>query len=193
MAGDESHREVVRDSYIDIGGSYEQEADNDLSEYDGAVFPGIDICCERTGPNQRNDHLPERGYVRSERLGWEDDRCSYGFDRHEDKRGLFGLEKEHLGSAVLIPGLKVSVEGSRDGGGRVVANKITVDGDDLETAEMIQAGLNPTAQQVATNMQGIQKNQQGVAANQKGVATNQKGVAANQQNITETPSRLQPT
>jgi hypothetical protein len=41
-----------------------------------------------------------------------------------DNRGLFGLEKEHLGNTVLIPGLKVEVDGSPDNQGRVVAKTI---------------------------------------------------------------------
>jgi OmpA-OmpF porin, OOP family len=107
----------------------------------------------------------------------------------KDDRGLFGLEKEHLGDTVLIPGLKVKVDGSRDSQGRLVAKTITVDGDDLETAEMIQAGLNPTADQVAANMKTIEANhaanQAGIAANQQAIATNQQNIAANQQQIAE--------
>src|SRR5215472_17394215 len=51
-----------------------------------------------------------------------------------DRKGLFGLEKEHLGATVLIPGLKVDVKGSQDDQGRLVAKTITVDGDDIETS-----------------------------------------------------------
>jgi OOP family OmpA-OmpF porin len=100
-----------------------------------------------------------------------------------DKKGLFGLDKEHLSSAVLIPGLKVDVDGTADDQGRVVATTITTDGDDLETAEMIQAGLHPTAEQVATNMQAISTNQQNIAANKGQLAAHQESIATNQQNI----------
>src|SRR5215469_8199698 len=74
----------------------------------------------------------------------------------KDDRGLFGLDKEHMADTVLIPGLKVRVEGVSDDQGRVVTKTITVDGDDLETAEMIQSGLHPTAQQVAANVQTLE-------------------------------------
>ena len=77
----------------------------------------------------------------------------------KDDTGLFGLD-EHLANAVLIPGLKVRVNGASDEQGRVVAKTITVDGDDLETAEMIQSGLHPTAQQVAANVQALEAHQQ---------------------------------
>src|SRR4051812_36867061 len=54
--------------------------------------------------------------------------------RTKDDRGLFGLEKQQMSSVVLIPGLKVEVEGAPDDQGRVVAKTITVDGDDLEAS-----------------------------------------------------------
>jgi|SRR6516162_235438 outer membrane protein OmpA-like peptidoglycan-associated protein len=76
----------------------------------------------------------------------------------KDNKGVFGLRKEYMADTVLIPGLKVKVDGAPDAEGRVVAETITVDGDDLETAEMIQAGLHPTQQQVAANTQDIQEN-----------------------------------
>jgi len=76
----------------------------------------------------------------------------------KDNKGMLGLRKEFMANTVLIPGLKVEVEGVSDDQGRVMARTITVDGDDLETAEMIQAGLHPTAQQVSANTQDIQEN-----------------------------------
>ena len=108
----------------------------------------------------------------------------------KDDKGLFGLDKQHLSSVVLIPGLKVDVDGTSDDQGRIVAKTITTDGDDLETAEMIQAGLHPTAQQVAANMQNITANKQNIAANKvqlaaqkESIDTNQQNIAANQQQI----------
>jgi OmpA-OmpF porin, OOP family len=76
----------------------------------------------------------------------------------KDNKGVFGLRKEYMANTVLIPGLKVQVDGASDPEGRVTAKTITVDGDDLETAEMIQAGLNPTKEHVATNAKDIQEN-----------------------------------
>jgi len=107
----------------------------------------------------------------------------------KDDRGLFGLEKEHMSDVVLIPGLKVRVEGTSEGG-RFVAKTITVDGDDLETAEMIQSGLHPTAEQVAANVQTLAAHkeqltthQQNISANQQNIATNQQNISANKQQI----------
>jgi outer membrane protein OmpA-like peptidoglycan-associated protein len=108
----------------------------------------------------------------------------------QDKKGLFGLDKEHMSQAVLIPGLKVDVDGLSDDQGRVVAKTITVDGDDLETAEMIQAGLHPTAEQVianeqkaAANAQGIETNRQNIEAHKQEIETSKQNIAAHQQQI----------
>jgi OOP family OmpA-OmpF porin len=106
-----------------------------------------------------------------------------GDTRTKDDRGLFGLAKEEMADTVLIPGLKVRVDGVPDSQGRVVAKTITVDGDDLETAEMIQAGLQPTAEQVAANMRAIESHNKHIAANQRNIAANQRDIAANQQDI----------
>src|SRR3954462_11077978 len=62
----------------------------------------------------------------------------------KDDKGLFGLDKEYMSSAVLIPGLKVDVDGRSDAAFRLVAKSILVDRDHLEPAEMIQSGLHPT-------------------------------------------------
>src|SRR5437016_10836122 len=89
-----------------------------------------------------------------------------------------------MANTALIPGLKVRVDGGvADSQGRLVARTITVDGDDLETAEMIQAGLHPTAEQVAANMQAIESNKKNIAGSQRDIAANQRDIAANQQNI----------
>ena len=97
----------------------------------------------------------------------------------QQPKGL-GLRKKQVSAAALIPGLKVSVDGTGDST-KVTAKTITFDKDDLETAEMIQAGLHPTAEQVAANQKNIATNQQDIAANQQATATNAKNISANQQ------------
>jgi outer membrane protein OmpA-like peptidoglycan-associated protein len=82
----------------------------------------------------------------------------------QQPKGL-GVRKKQMSAAVLMPGLKVSVDGTSQDATHVLAKSITFDGDDLQTAEMIQAGLNPTEQKVATNQQNIEANKQGVEAN----------------------------
>jgi OOP family OmpA-OmpF porin len=97
----------------------------------------------------------------------------------QQPKGL-GMRKKQVSAAVLIPGLKVSVDGTGDST-KVTAKSITFDASDLQTAEMIQAGLHPTADQVAANQKNISTNQQDIAANQQATATNAKNISANQQ------------
>jgi outer membrane protein OmpA-like peptidoglycan-associated protein len=103
--------------------------------------------------------------------------------RTKDDKGLFGLEKLEMSNAVLIPGLKLEVDGTSDDQGRVVAKTITVDGDDLEAAEMIQSGLHPTAEQVAANVQRLETHGQDIAGNKVQLAAHKENIATNQQNI----------
>src|SRR6266849_2699414 len=91
----------------------------------------------------------------------------------QQPKGL-GLRKKQMSAAVLIPGLKISVDGVGDAQGRVTANTITFDADDLQLAETIQAGLTPTKQAVQANQQNIAANKQGIAANQIQTAANRE-------------------
>ena len=111
--------------------------------------------------------------------------------RTKDDRGLFGLEKQQMSSVVLIPGLKVDIDGTPADGGRVTATTITVDGDDLETAEMVQAGLHPTAEQVAANVQAIETNRQNISANRVELAAHKENIETNQQNIAANKQKIE--
>lgn len=103
--------------------------------------------------------------------------------------GVF--RKKQVTATVLIPGLKVTVDGTPDSQNRVVAKTITFDSADLETAEMIQAGLHPTAQEVAANQKNIAANQTGIATNKTDIAANQQATATNAQNIATNQGDIQ--
>jgi OOP family OmpA-OmpF porin len=111
----------------------------------------------------------------------------------QQPKGL-GVRKKQMSAAVLIPGLKVSVDGTSQDATHVLAKSITFDKDDLETAEMIQAGLSPTEQKVATNQQNISENSQNIEANKQGVNANQQNITTNKAaidaNAAETSKRF---
>ena len=109
----------------------------------------------------------------------------------KDDKGLFGLDKQYMSSAVLVPGLKVKVDGVSDDQGRVVAKTITVDGDDLETAEMVEAGLHPTAEQVAANVARLEAHQGQLKGHDVQLASQQESIATNQQNIASNKSQIE--
>ena len=107
----------------------------------------------------------------------------------QQPKGL-GLRKKQVSAAALIPGLKISVDGTGDST-NVTAKTITFDKNDLETAEMIQAGLHPTAEQVAANQGNIATNKQGIATNKQDIAANQQATATNAQNIATNKADIQ--
>lgn len=109
----------------------------------------------------------------------------------KDYKGLFGLDKEHLGSTVLIPGLKVTVFGSPGAEGQIVAQSIVVDGDDLETAEMIQSGLHPTAEQVEKNVAAIEAHGQHLESHTAQLAAQKENIETNEQNIGANRERIE--
>ncbi len=102
-----------------------------------------------------------------------------------------GARKKQVGPDVLIPGLRMKFEGTGDHN-QVTAETITFDRDDLSLAKVIQAGLNPTAQetalhtqQIATGKAAIEANQAAIEAAQQEIAANKQRIAANQDNINE--------
>jgi outer membrane protein OmpA-like peptidoglycan-associated protein len=109
-----------------------------------------------------------------------------------------GARKKEVGQEVLIPGLKLKFEGTGDQT-QVAAETITFDQDDLSVAKVIQAGLNPTAQQQAQNMQAYQANKKATdeeiaanqAANQAAIAAAKQDIAANQASIDEVAKSTQ--
>ena len=105
-----------------------------------------------------------------------------------------GARKKQVGQEVLIPGLKLKFEGTGDQN-QVTAETITFDRDDLSLAKVIQAGLNPTAQQQAQNMQTYEANRlatdAAIAANKQEIEANKQRIAANEQGIQEVAQATQ--
>jgi OOP family OmpA-OmpF porin len=103
-----------------------------------------------------------------------------------------GARKKEVGQEVLIPGLRLKYEGTGDQN-QVTAEKITFDKDDLTIAKVIQAGLNPVAQQQSQNMAAYQANKEATdaeiaanqAATQAAIAAAKQDIAANQASIDE--------
>lgn len=100
-----------------------------------------------------------------------------------------GARHKQMPADVLIPGLRLKFEGVADDQSRVTAKTIEFDSDDLALAEVIQAGLNPTARQQAKNMETYEANRQAtnaaIAANKQEIEANKQKIAANEQGIAE--------
>jgi hypothetical protein len=106
-----------------------------------------------------------------------------------DDKGLFGLEKQQMSNVVLIPGLKVDVDGVSDDQGRVLAKTITVDGDDLRR-QKCPVRLASTAEQVAANVQAIEANRADITANKVQLAAQKENLKPTSRTSPAISSRL---
>jgi OmpA-OmpF porin, OOP family len=102
--------------------------------------------------------------------------------RVQRPRGL-GIRRERVPADALIAGLRVSVDGTRQDATHVRARSITFSRNDQQMAQVIQAGLTPTEQKVATNQQNIASNTEDLKVHEQQIAASQKDISANQQNI----------
>jgi outer membrane protein OmpA-like peptidoglycan-associated protein len=110
--------------------------------------------------------------------------------------GLTGMRKKQDTPDVLIAGLKMKFEGvGGDQENQVIAKTIDFDEDDLALAEVIQAGLNPVAQQQAQNMQTYAANKAAtdaaIASAKEEIATTQREIAANKSDIDQVAASTQ--
>ena len=93
----------------------------------------------------------------------------------EEKKGALKLKHSSMAVTSLIPGLKVEVDGTPGPSNTVVATTVKFSAGDLQTADEIAGGVNPTAQQADANKAAISANQQAISKNAQGVAANKAG------------------
>jgi OmpA-OmpF porin, OOP family len=105
-----------------------------------------------------------------------------------EKGGFLGLSRKVLGITQLVPGMQVKVQGSYDPDHQLVAKKIEFSRGSYETAQQIDAGLNPTNEKVAkqqdqlrSDRRDIEASQSDIASAKQDISTTQQGLAANVQ------------
>lgn len=100
-------------------------------------------------------------------------------------KGLLKIRHKDVAWAELIPGLAVTVKGVPDAQGRLVASSIGFSKKSLEYASAIQAGLQPTQEQVAANQQDISTAQKDISVNKEQIAANQKATQERFSNLAD--------
>jgi len=108
----------------------------------------------------------------------------------QEVEGRFKFRKKELGLTALVPGLPVQVQGMINENNQLVANTVKFKSSDLATAQDIQAGLQPTQQQLAADEQKIAANAAATAANQAQIAAEQQKIAANKAAIAAANKRF---
>ena len=105
-----------------------------------------------------------------------------------EKGGFLGLGRKDLAITQLVPGMQVKVEGSFDPDHQLVAKKVTFSKSSYETAQQIDAGLNPTNEKVAkqqdqlmSDRRDIEQGQTDLASARTDIDSTKQGLAANVQ------------
>ena len=113
---------------------------------------------------------------------------------------LDGIRPVPVGSADLIPGLRIKAEGQFDGPDRLAAKRISFSREDFRIAAAIQGGITPTDQRSLVNEKNIQEHSQRLADQARTLGqhgqqlTTQAGqIAANDQKILATSGALAAT
>jgi outer membrane protein OmpA-like peptidoglycan-associated protein len=85
--------------------------------------------------------------------------------------------------AVIIPGLKVKVEGVYNEQRQVVATKVSFKEDDLEDAQKIQAGMHETQKQAAANTAELERQNAELKAQNEDLQQHQAQLTAHDQEL----------
>ena len=105
-------------------------------------------------------------------------------------KGKLGLRRSDLGFTALVPGLPVDVD-AEGPPNQQVAKSVKFKASDLKTANQIQAGLTPTAQELSATQQQVQANQQQLQAQQQQLQAQNAQIEANQQKIMANQEQIQ--
>jgi outer membrane protein OmpA-like peptidoglycan-associated protein len=98
-------------------------------------------------------------------------------------QGPLKARHKEMSMAALIPGLKVSVEGTMNDQQQLVATKVRFTGKDLQQAQKIQAGMHETAALSAQNQAELQKQNEALQAQNEALKSQQEQLSAQQLEI----------
>jgi len=105
-------------------------------------------------------------------------------------QGVFKARRKQMSMAALIPGLQIQLEGTYNPQHQLVASSIKFKGNDLEDAQTIQAGLQPTKEQVAQTQQQVAQTQQQLAEQQAALERQQQEMQQQQQKLAEAQEKI---
>src|SRR5215470_16993386 len=110
----------------------------------------------------------------------------------EAAKGKFGIRRLDMGMTALIPGLAVEVQAEQSGS-QLMAKSVKFRASSLNTANQIQAGLQPTDEELKATQAEEQANAQKIAAQQQQLQAQEQQTLANQQKIMANQEQIQKT
>ena len=103
-----------------------------------------------------------------------------------EKGGFLGIGKRDLGIAELVPGLTVKVEGAYNPDHQLLAKKVTFSRNSYRVAKQIEAGLNPTNEQMAEAQDNLKSARKDIDQTQQDIAKNSQDIDATKQGLAAT-------
>ena len=97
--------------------------------------------------------------------------------------GVLKVRRKGMSMAALIPGLEIQVEGTYDAQNQLVAKLVKFEGNDLERAQSIQAGLHQTQVQAERNREDLEKQNAELKAQAEALKQQQGQLTAQQEKI----------
>jgi OmpA-OmpF porin, OOP family len=91
-------------------------------------------------------------------------------------QGLLQARRKEMSMAALIPGLKVKVKGTNNDQHEFVADSVSFKGNDLESAETVQAGLHETQTQAQENKAAIGQQNTTMQEHQAQISANKAAI-----------------
>jgi len=98
-------------------------------------------------------------------------------------QGVLKARRKEMSMAALIPGLEVQVDATYDDQNQLVAKLVKFQGNDLERAQSIQAGLHETHVQAEKNREELEKQNAELKAQTESLKLQQEQLTAQQQKI----------
>ncbi len=102
-----------------------------------------------------------------------------------EKGGFLGWSHKDLAITQLVPGLQVKVEGNYDPDHEVIARKVEFSRGSLQTARQIDAGLNPTNEQVAKQQDQLRSDRRDIEQGQSDLASARTDIDATKQGLAQ--------
>jgi outer membrane protein OmpA-like peptidoglycan-associated protein len=96
----------------------------------------------------------------------------------DQSQGLLKVRKKEMTMAALIPGLEIQVQGDYNEQHQLVASSVKFQGDDLERAQAIHAGLHETKAQASQNREDLEKQSAELKTQNEKIESNKASINA---------------
>lgn len=105
-------------------------------------------------------------------------------------QGILKARKKEMSMAALIPGLKITVEGAYNDQHQLVADKVRFKGNDLQSAQAIEAGMHETKAETQQNKEELERQKAALEQQQAQLAEHQAKLAENKAAIEAAVARF---